>query len=1222
MNELWKISLLGSLKAERGDHAAGPHVITRFKTQKVASLLAYLAYHLRQAHPREVLIEMLWPDSDAPTLRNSLSVALSTLRNQFEPPGVPQGTVLRADRFSVGLNPAAVTTDVAQFERAVKAAGKADSSVERVQYLMEAVELYQGPLLPGFYDEWIRSEQERFAGLFFDVADALIAYQEQVGDSTAALSHARHTVAIDPLREEGQRNLIRLLSAVGQPGAALRQYKEYERLLEAETGEEPSPALRALFRQIEKATGLSVPVLVPPPAAPRSPVSSLSPPAAASVPAAATVTFLMTDIKGGTRLSQRMPEHYGIARERHHLLLHAAFSRHGGQEVRETGEGFVVAFPTVRSALACAAAAQQALAEQDWPQGSGSLQVRMALHTGDVEPAGEETQQYPGTVFHYATRMLSAAHGGQVLVSEATAALAPGGGGESGIRLVALGVFRLGNTSDARRLFQAEYPGMPRTDFGPLAAEAGHRANLPLRFNRFFGREQEIEQLRHMLLLSDVRLVTLTGPGGNGKTRLALEVADRIVEAFAGAVYFVPLAALSDSALIAGAILDSLSAPRTPQTDLLEQAVEALSRKRTLLVLDNLEHLIARDGTELVHTLLTRVPSLTLLVTSRQLLGLSAERAFALPPLPVPGGEEGPERLSVFDSVQLFIDRAQQVIPYFQVSNANAAAVAALVTGLEGIPLAIELAAARIQVLTPSQMLAQLGNRFDFLATRRRDAPERQRTLRGTLEWSYQLLSPEMRRFFARLSVFRGGWTVEAAEAVCEEPLALDYLEQLRECSLVQSDAAVAAADGADAADALRFRMLETLREYGQEQLTQTREMDPVRLRHLAYFLQSGQEAVSLLTRSELVQGYTLLEQDYDNLSAALEFWLEAPFFRAEATGEANKQEGLRLASALQWFWQARGHWKEGRERMTAVLSHPRSQNRTQERAETLNGIGLLAWPQNDYTTARQYYEESLAIREEIGDRNGVAGSLNNLGTLAAEQGDFETAHSLFERSLAVNRELGNRVWEGNNLLNLGCLAVDQGDYQTAERYLEESLRLGRDIGHLFIVAGSLLALGGCAESQGEPAKAKPYFTEALDLWRTLGAKEGLSATLGHLGNLARREKDFATARSLLSECLSLCRDAGSQRIAAQGLEGLGHLAHDEAKAAEAVRHFGAADALREKTGTPQSAGDREDSARTLAALRAVLGDDGFAREWAAGRAMDWEQAAANALEPREQTMN
>jgi tetratricopeptide (TPR) repeat protein len=303
---------------------------------------------------------------------------------------------------------------------------------------------------------------------------------------------------------------------------------------------------------------------------------------------------------------------------------------------------------------------------------------------------------------------------------------------------------------------------------------------------------------------------------------------------------------------------------------------------------------------------------------------------------------------------------------------------------------------------------------------------------------------------------------------------------------------------------------------------------------------------------------------------------------------------------------------------MAAVLSDPRSRERTMERAETLNGIGLLAWPQSDYAAARRYFEESLAIREEVGDRKGVAGSLNNLGNLAAEQGDFETARSLFEGALLINREIGNRDWEGHNLNNLGNVALDQGEYETARAYLEQSLTVKRDVGDMSGVAFALLNLGACNTKQGEPAKAAGYLAEALELWRTLDYKEGEYKTLGELGNLARLNHDFESARSLLTECLSGFQKAGSRMGAAHALEGFAHLAHTEGHAARAVRHFGAADALREKIGTPQNVGDREEAVGALAHLRTTLGEEAFTREWEAGRATEWDEAAAYALQSAE----
>lgn len=1225
MNDPWRITLFGGLRAERGDQ-----VITRFKTQKVASLFAYLAFHLRHPHPREILIELLWPESDVSTLRNSLSVALSSLRNQFEPPGVAQGTVIRADRFSVSLNPASVTTDVAAFEQALKAAAKADSAMGRAQHLTEAVEIYQGPLLPGFYDEWITGEQARLSGLVFDAVGALVSYLESIGDTRAALSHARHAVAADPLRDEGRHHLIRLLAADGQPGAALGQFKEFERLLEEETGGEPSPALRALFRRIEKESGLCAPAAVSA-VLPRERVSRTASPAPAR--GTATVTFLMTDIEGGAGPFQQASEAYSTARDRHHALLWQEFSLQGGQEVKETGEGFTIAFPTAGGALVCAVAAQQALAKETWPGEIEPLKVRMALHTGDVRHGSEEGH-YDGTVLHHASRLLAAAHGGQILVSDATASLVPAGG-DGGIRLVDLGVYRLQDVAEAKRLFQAEYPQMPRREFGPLAAVVGHRANVPPRFSRFFGREEEISQLRELLLSPHVRLVTLTGPGGTGKTRLSLEAAERLAEPLSGAVYFVELADLNDPALIAGAVLDSLRVPRSPQQEPLEQAVGALSGKPTLLVLDNFEHLVD-GGAGVVQTLLTRVSSLKLLLTSRQLLGLSAEREFVLSPLPVPGTEESPEQLSLYESVRLFIDRAQQVMPHFQVNNANAPAVAALVGGLEGIPLAIELAAARVQVLTPAQMLSQLSHRFDFLASRRRDVAERQRTLRGALEWSYRLLAPELQCFFSRLSVFRGGWSVEAAEQVCEEPLALDYLEQLRECSLVLS--------GDPDANAFRFRMLETLREYGQERLLVSEESDALRDRHLDHFLTLIKDGNERLQGPEQKTWLDRLEAEHDNLRAALD-WCFVPFespgglkpstLNSQPSTNARGEAAMRLAAALGPFWGLRSYFTEGRRRLAQALES--GAGTPADRAKALYAAGNLACRQADYPPARSLQEESLALYRELGDRSGIAASLRNLGHVTYQQGDYETASSLFEESLAVGRELGDRWGITTSLNLLGIVAYAQGEYEAARSLYEESLALSRELGEPTRIAASIQNLGVIAYRQGDYEAARALYEESLAIKRESGYDLGIAFSLHDLGKVACAQRDYGRARSLLEESLAMRRELGDRLGIAFSLESLAEVACDEegqpgasrsggafselgladraAAGGRAARLLGAAEALREAIGSPLFPSEQETHRRKVSRVRELLDASAFAAAWAEGRRMSVEDAVAMALE-------
>lgn len=582
MDAPWRIELLGRLRATQGDR-----VVTRFRARKTGLLLAYLAYYIQRPHPREALIDLLWPEADLSPGRGNLSKELSSLRRQLEPPGVPVGAVIVADHFAVQLNPAACVTDVAQFESALQSASRAGNDRDSVCRLVEAVELYAGELLPGYYEEWILQERQHLAEQCLGAIHQLVSALEQAGDLESALEHARRAVRADPMREEAHFDLIRLYAAAGQPSAALRQYHELERLLRDELDETPSAATRAL-----------------------------------------------------------------------------------AEELRRDARTVVVA----RSA------------------------------PPEVTPAGERGAPSPA----------------------------------------------------------APVEAAPLRPSRPTP-------RLPLQFTRFFGREEEIARLAETLLCSEARLVTLTGPGGSGKTRLTIAVADRLQEAFREAIAFVPLADLTDADQIPDAIMKALDLPRSADLDPLEQVVEVLNRHPSLLVLDNLEHLV-EEGALLVKRLLERIPTLTCLVTSRQRLSLAGEQEFVVLPLPTPRRSDSPERLLQYASVKLFVDRAQAVRADFQVTAANASAIAALCDRLEGLPLALELAAARALVLTPDQMLARLEERFDFLVSRQRGASSRHRTLRGAIDWSYRLLSADLRRAFARLSVFHGGWTLEAARPSARSP--------------------------------------------------------------------------------------------------------------------------------------------------------------------------------------------------------------------------------------------------------------------------------------------------------------------------------------------------------------------------------------------------------------------------------------------------------------------
>jgi predicted ATPase/DNA-binding SARP family transcriptional activator/class 3 adenylate cyclase len=1246
MDAPWRIELLGWLRAVCGDQ-----IVSRFRRQKTGALFAYLAYYLHRSHPRDALVEMLWPERDPEAGRRDLRVALSSLRRQLEPPGVPPGAVLITDRACVQLNPAACTTDVAAFEIALQAASRAGGT-ECLQRLEEAVTLYRGELLPGYFEEWLLLERQRLAEAVSQALAQLIRLSEQGGDLRRALHWARRAMSADPLREEGHRELIRLLAASGQTEAALRQYQELERLLDEDLGTAPEAATRVLIRQIQTeqarmisepsppaSSHLPAPVLVPAPSA-----SAASLPFPDPLPTG-TVTFLLTDIEGHTALWERAGNGFTAILETHHALLRQQFRQHGGSEIKEMGDGFLVAFPRAGDALACAIASQRALAGYSWPQVSGVLWVRMALHTGDVHSLEGD---YHSLVLNLASRMLLAGHGGQILLSEGTATLLRRDL-EPGVRLVDLGVYRLRDVAEPERLFQVEYAGMARRVFPRLRAEAGNPGHLPLSFKRFFGREAEIARLR-VLLLAEVesgdgrapaphgtvrasspgRLVTLTGPAGTGKTRLALVVADQLQEAWHGAVWFVPLENLMEARLIGEAIQQVLCVSRSPGVDPLEQVITTLARQPSFLLLDGFEHMV-QEGAPVVERLWTRIPELTLLVTSRRRLDLPGEREFSVLPLPTPQMRDTPEQLLECASVRLFVDRAQAVRPDFQVTPANTATVAALCERLEGIPLALELAAARAGVLTPAQMLARLEQRFKLLTRRRREGEERHWSLRAALDWSYHLLSPELQRFFAQLSIFRGGWALEAAEGVAEEPEALDYLEQLYECSLVLAE---------EGGEEMRYRLLETLREYAAEHVP-TQEWAALGRRHAQFFLALAEEAESQFSTDALGECLMRLDREHDNLRAALGWSLE--------NGET--EWALRFGRALWRFWYLRCHIAEGRKRLADLLAVPAENRLT--RARVLYGAGMLAYAQGDYEAARSLYEaslrifkeledrqstattltqlgavtlyqrdyqaaralyeESLAIFEWLGDQPSIAASLTHLGFIALRESDYGAAWRFYQASLAVRRELADKRGTVASLGNLGIVALRQGDYTMARALYEESLRIRRDLGDKRAVLTSLHNLAEVVRYQADWGTARALYEESLTIERELDNKRNLAGSLQNLADVVSCQGDFEAACSLYEESLSIHRELGDDPGIVRGLARLAGAAA-QGRPERAARLFGAAEALREARGTVIEPGERAAYECAVATARAQLREDEFAAAWVQGRVMPLDQALEYAL--------
>lgn len=1221
MHPLWSLELLGRLRAQ-----SAQRTLSRFRTLKAAGLLAYLAYHHHRSHSREMLIELFWPEAAGESARHSLSMALSSLRSVLEPPGVPSGAVLIADRAAVELNPESFTTDVMGFEQALRLVARAPDDLHRSRHLTDAIEAYGGPLLPGFYEDWVVVERDRLAERFLLAVRQQVALLSKAGDTERALDLARRAVAVDPLREDLHTELIRLLAAGDQLEAALRQYRELERLLDTELGEAPSPSLQRLARQLEDQRQRAAEVR---PSAAPAPVR-----VAPAVPALpnGTVTFLLTDIEGSTRRWEREGERFRTALALHHALLRRQFQRHGGHEIKEAGDSFIAAFGGAGDALACAVAAQRALTAQEWPEGVAPLRVRMALHLGDVEL---EEGEYRGPTLHRAARIVDAGHGGQTLCSEAAFALLHRDL-EGGLRLRDLGSYRLRDVEVPERLFQVEYPGAP-AEFPPLRAARAHRGNLPLQVTRFFGRGAELAELQELLTPTPgvPRLVTLTGPGGTGKTRLASEAASRLLETYSGAVWFVPLADLFDPALVPGAILAALQVEATADTSALDQIAAFLGQQPSLLLLDNLEQLVGTspgdtplsspgEVTELVQALLARVPGLAVLVTSRQVLALPGEQEFPVAPLATPGDADAPAAVSMFESVQLFVDRAQTVRPDFRVHNSNAPTVAQLCIHLEGIPLAIELAASRAQVLSPAQMLQQLtaraGGRFDLLVSRKRGIAERQRALRATLDWSYRLLPAPLQRFFGQLSVFRGDWNVAAAEAVCEEPLALDYLAQLREASLVQT---------VESSEGIRFRMLETLREYAAEQLEASGEAGARYEQHTAYFLEQAETAEPELRGPAQAEWLARLETNHDNFRAILARLLHprGEGKQAELENEA-RAAALRLGNALWYFWSIRGHLAEGRRWLAAVLEatpaeHP-SLGRSPLRARTLAAAGALAHDQSDYPLAGTLLHESVALWRELTSKpvsaagsgthaRDLAHALLCLANVRLDESQADAALPLYQEALGLYREAGDHRGAAMALSNLGVLYLERGEPDQAAERLAESIRLKRSLGNPYGLAMSLESLGNLERSRGNRERALELCREALELRRELGHRLGIAMSLNNLGHLLLETGDPHGAACKLHESLELFMELEEPRSAVEALTGLAGTSAALGRHEAAARLLAAMEAQRERRGFEPRPCEKVVLKRWLGEVRSVLEPNRLEALWQEGRVLSFEAALQTA---------
>ncbi|MBI3661212.1 tetratricopeptide repeat protein, partial [Candidatus Acetothermia bacterium] len=759
------------------------------------------------------------------------------------------------------------------------------------------------------------------------------------------------------------------------------------------------------------------------------------------------------------------------------------------------GDAFCAAFKNATDALEAALAAQRALRDEAWSE-TGPIRVRMALQTGPAEVrVGEYTsgEYVSGLTLSRSARLLSAGHGGQILLSLTTQELIRDYLSQ-GVTLRDMGQRRLKDLIRPEHIFQVVAPDLP-TDFAPLKTLDARPNNLPVQVTSFVGRERELAEVKERLKATHV--LTLTGLGGTGKTRLSLQAAADLIDDFAHGVWFIELAPLSDPALVPQAVATALGLREEAKRPLVETLIDHLREKQSLLVLDNCEHLIEACA-RLADSLIRVSPELKILASSREPLRIVGETTYPVPTLPSPNPQQLPslESFAQFEAVRLFVDRATAVVPSFKVTDQNAPAVAQICHRLDGLPLAIELAAARVKMMAVEKISERLDDRFRLLTGGSRTALPRQQTLQALIDWSYDLLSEPERALWRRLSIFAGGWTLEAAETVCVgESIAeydvLDLLTQLVDKSLVVME---------EKADEGRYRLLETVRHYGYDKLVKAEEVELARNHHLDFFLKFAEEAESKLQGVEQKAWLNKLETEHDNLRAALAWSLEA---------NEKVERGLQLTGVLWRFWEVRGHFTEGRRWLEEALT--KTPVRTTARASALNGAGNLAFDQGDYAAARSLYQESLTIKRELGDKRGIAASLNNLGNVAYVQGDYVAARSFHQESLTIKRELGDKRGISATLNNLGEVARAQGDYTVARSLYEESLVIRREVGDKRGIAECLEGLAGGDYAEGQ-------FERAIQL---LGSAKVLRETIGApipVGERAEYERTVAAACTSLGE--------------------------------------------------------------------------------------------------------
>ena len=873
-----------------------------------------------------------------------------------------------------------------------------------------------------------------------------------------------------------------------------------------------------------------------------------------------TVTFLLTDIEGSTKLWTERPRAMFQAVSRHHAIIGNAVTRRGGQMPRDQGEGdsIFAAFGRASEAVAAAIDIQLALNSEPWPEGV-SLRVRIGIHTG--EPQLSEGNYFGQTVSRCA-RLRGLAHGGQTLLSGVTAALVrddlpPGAAAKD------LGSHRLKDFVRAETVYQLVHADLA-DNFPPLHSHEARSDNLPLQLTTFVGREKEITEIKN--LLASMRLITLVGPGGSGKTRLAIEVGRLLLPEFEDGVHLVTLASLGDPSLVVSRIAQSVGLQESAGEAPFEGLSNFLRDKHLLLMLDNFEGVI--DAASIVSELLSECPDIKILATTRASLRISSEHEFQVPPLELPELDYLPDidELSRHSAVRLFVERAQAAKADFALTDSNARIIAEICHRLDGLPLAIELAAVRVKLLPPAVLLDRLSSRLDLLTGGARDLPARQQTLRNAIDWDYTLLDVEEQKLFRRLSVCRGGFSIEGAGVLVAAAGDMDIdlfdgLDSLAGKSLLRQVPSLQ--------DDPRFGMLQTIREYALDVLDASGEGEATRSAHAHFYLKEAERAADELRGPDQVRWLETLELDHDNLQDALEW--------AQETDDWSLL--LRLTASMAQFWSIRGYHSEGRQWIGIALE--RTQGITSlHRTRVLAGGAMLARARVDFVEGRRLLEECVEAQRKLGDEAGVALSIKDLGNLEVDQGNIEAAEDLYRQSLAEWRRLGDQQGVAQTLNNIGFITQIKGDQAEALKMLDESLAI---------------------------------FRQQRD-------KQGIARALMNIAVSTRELGDFKRAARLSRESLVLWRQLGDKWDVGDCLEDLAGVLHELSLTYQAGVIYGGAEALRWAIGAPRPPVEQKAYEDRVDAVHKVLGDALFSEAWARGSAMRVEEVIDYALhdDPRE----